>query len=96
MSDTTPAERSLHAQVAAHARWARVEDRTAATAVARQLLWQRYLDQVDPDGVLSEAERTRRATSARRADLARLALDRERARRERRVAALFSDGGEAA
>jgi hypothetical protein len=83
MSARTPKERSLLARVAACERWAR-EDGVAGTEKARakspgQLAY--WHDKVDPDRVLDEAERARRAESARKAHFTRLALASARARR---------------
>lgn len=50
-------------------RWANVQDRSAATAPAREALQRRYEDQVDPQRLLEPDERTRLANEARRADL---------------------------
>src|SRR5690625_5369279 len=70
----TPDERILRGQVAAHESWARTKDRSARTAPARQAQWKRYLNKVDPDGVLPENERHRRAEHLRKADMKRMAL----------------------
>ena len=74
--------RSLPAQVAAHTRWSREPDRTAATSPARSAFEARFLDEVDPDRTLTEAERARRAASARKAYFGRLALASAKARRK--------------
>lgn len=80
------AERVLRARCAAHARWAKEDDRKAATAGAREGFLARFLREVDPEGVLDPAERLRRAESARKAHMARLALASARARRLRGAA----------
>jgi hypothetical protein len=80
----TPAERSLRARIAVHMSWAHTTDRTARTAPARRAALQRFERQVDPDGQLKPAERTRRAEQAMRAHMARLALRSAQARRRRR------------
>ena len=99
-----PTERALLARVAAHTRWAQTSDRTASTAPARKALRDRFEREVDPDGVLPEAERHARAESARSAFYTRLALKSARARRLRRQAdaleqeadqALVAEGGAA-
>lgn len=74
------AEASLRGRLAAHTRWATVEDRRAATAAARKAFLDRFERQVDPDRVLEPAERARRAESARKAHMARLALKRHQRR----------------
>jgi hypothetical protein len=78
---TTPADRRLQASAAANTRWAFTDDRSAATASARKALSDRFEKQVDPDGTLSPDERARRAASARRAHMQRLALKSARSRR---------------
>lgn len=55
-------------------------DPRQTTAKARATFLARFLDEVDPDGTLPEAERLRRAASARKAYFARLALKSARAR----------------
>lgn len=75
--------RALRARIAAHARWAREPDRSAATAPARAASIARFEREVDPDGVLSVEERTRRAESARRAAMLRMALKSAETRKRR-------------
>ena len=77
---STPEQRRLAAVIAANERWARVPDRTAATAPARDALDAKFLRQADPDGILPPAERARRAANLRHAYYARLALASTRAR----------------
>jgi hypothetical protein len=74
----TPSEASLRGRLAAHTRWSREDDRTAATAKARAAALSRFERQVDPDGRLEPAERARRAESARKAFFAAMALKRHR------------------
>lgn len=71
---TTSSERSQIARIAANTRWAREDDRTAATQPARDGLDRRFEREVDPDGVLAPDELARRVTSARKAHFQRLAL----------------------
>lgn len=80
---TTPAQRRLQAQLAAHARWSK-SDPVAGTAAARAKFLERFIDEVDPDRTLPEKERVRRAESARRAYFTRLALKSSRTRSERK------------
>jgi hypothetical protein len=61
--------RGWNGKWAATARWAR-SDPHAGTAAARAARWQQFLDEVDPDGVLTPEERHRRAKMAQRAFLA--------------------------
>lgn len=70
--------------MAADTRWSREADRVAATKPAREGQWKRFLDEVDPDRQLPEAERQRRAESAQRAHMTRMSLAAARARRRRR------------
>jgi hypothetical protein len=81
----TPSERSARARIAAHTRWARTDSAEASEAARlRQLaIFER---QVDPDGTLDPAERTRRAEHARKAHMQRLAFQSAKARRARREA----------
>ncbi|ASR56299.1 hypothetical protein [Cellulomonas sp. PSBB021] len=90
MPAPTPAERSLVASLAAHESWAATPDRSARTAPARRALLAKFEREVDPDGVLSPAERTRRAEHKRKAYYQRLALRSAQARRSRHA------GGDAA
>jgi hypothetical protein len=82
----TQSERTLRAQIAAHESWARTTDRTARTANARKAMLDRFERQVDPDGILTPAERAKRAEHARKAHFKRLALKSARARRRRGAA----------
>lgn len=79
----TPAEKSLRGQIAAHESWARTENRSARTANARKAAFDRFEREVDPNGELTPAERTKRAEHARKAYFARLALKSAQARRRR-------------
>jgi hypothetical protein len=72
--------RALAARIAAHTRWAHEVDRKAATAPARAGLKAKFLAEVDPAGVLDDAERERRAQSLMRAHMLRLASASARAR----------------
>lgn len=78
----SPSERTLRSRIAAHERWSR-QDPVAGTAKAREAFLDRFEREVDPDGVLSPAERARRAGHARSAYFARLALASAKARRAR-------------
>jgi hypothetical protein len=80
---TATSERRQRARIAAFSRWARVENRTLATAAARAAFDLKFEHEVDPDGRLSPDERARRAESARSAHYARLAYRSARARRKR-------------
>jgi hypothetical protein len=75
------ADRSLIARLAAHESWANTADPSARTAPARRALLDRFEREVDPDSLLSPAERARRAGHARKAYFARLALRSAQTRR---------------
>ena len=77
-----PKAKSLPQQIAANSRWSR-EDPTLQGEIMRAGLERRFLDEVDPNRELSEAERIRRAECARKAFYQRLALASAKARRER-------------
>jgi hypothetical protein len=82
-SPTTPADRTLRAQAAAHVSWSRTPDPSARTAPARAAALARFEREVDPEGVLDPADRARRAAHARRAHMLELALRSAQARRRR-------------
>ena len=65
--------RSLAARVGAFALHAKHDSRVL-TAPARAAFLDRFLKEVDPDGVLPQEERVRRAEHARKAYFTRLAL----------------------
>ena len=72
----------LRGQLGAFALHARHDSRQI-TASARTAFLEGFERQVDPEGVLPESERKRRATYARKAYFARLALESARARQAR-------------
>jgi hypothetical protein len=76
-------ERSLRARIAANVRWSREDPREGTTAARRGFI-ERFRREVDPDGVLTENERERRAHKAMTAHMQRLALASSRARRARK------------
>jgi hypothetical protein len=78
----TREQRRLRARLGAYAQQA-AHDTRETTKNARLAFNQRFLDQVDPDGTLPEAERVRRALAARKAYFAGLALRSSTARRRR-------------
>jgi hypothetical protein len=79
----TPAERILRARMGAYVVHARYDPRET-TAPARAAFLKRFLDEVDPDRVLPEPERLRRAAAARKGYLTRLAFLASRRRRHRK------------
>jgi len=72
-------QRTQRARMAAHARWAKA-NRYEGTAPARKAFLNSFLEKVDPDWVLPEAERERRAESALKEHMARLAFASSRKR----------------
>jgi len=73
----TPEQRSLRARIGAFALHAQGGTSTRAGTAA---FLSRFEREVDPDGTLAPEERARRATLARKAYFARLALASSRAR----------------
>lgn len=89
-SPLTPEQRSLRARMGAYAQHAQhdVRDTTRAGLEAASA---RFLDEVDPEHVLPEAERQRRAAAARKAHMLKLAWRSAEVRR-----AAKASGGDAA
>ena len=79
----TPEQRTLRARLAAHTMHSRVADERAHTAPARAAFNARWEKEVDPDGILPPAERSRRAEHARKAYFTALALKSAKARSAR-------------
>ena len=77
----SPQERSLRARLAAQTRWAH-QDSREGTRKARETFLASFLDRVDPDRVLPDEERLRRAESLRKAHFTRMALASARSRRK--------------
>lgn len=78
----TPHERSLRARIAAHTLHS-THDPTDTTINARTAFLARFENEVDPERVLAEEERKRRAGHALRAHMLRLALASVKARRQK-------------
>jgi len=78
----TPAERSLRARLGAYAQQAKY-DTKQTTQAARDAFMGRFEREVDPDGVLPEAERARRAEAAKRVYFTRLAWKSAKARSQK-------------
>lgn len=76
---------SLRGRMGAHALHAKYDSREV-TAPARAAFFARFEREVDPENVLPEAERRRRAEHARKAYYAGLALKSAAARRARKAA----------
>lgn len=73
------ASRSLRGRIGAY-RLHATHDPRETTSAARATFLAKFLDEVDPNHELPEAERTRRAMFARKAHFARLALKSAQAR----------------
>lgn len=89
----TPGERTLRARIGAYSLHA-LRDPRETTRAARIAAAKRFYLQVDPEGVLPEAERARRAEAARRAYFAQLALKsaQTRSRRGKKTAGHRGNG----
>jgi hypothetical protein len=70
--------RSEAARIAAHTRWAHEADRSATARRGHDGLMARFEREVDPDGVLSPDERTKRVKNAQAAHMARMRAKRRR------------------
>lgn len=75
----TPEQRRLRSRLGAYEQHAK-HDTRKTTRAAREAFLARFADEVDPDGKLSEEERTRRAEAAKKAYFTRLALKSSQAR----------------
>lgn len=83
----TPEQRQARARLGAHAKWARTEDRTAATEKMRRGFTEKLERQVDPDGSMDPATRAAMVESARKEFYQRMALKSSLARAKRREVA---------
>ena len=79
MEGLTREQRSQRARIAVYTRWSK-EDPSKQAAIAREGFNRRFLDEVDPDRVLPEVERNRRAGAALQAHMARLSFLSSKAR----------------
>ena len=68
----TAAERRARAQIAANARWGKEPDRLGATKPGRDAAWQKLLHEADPEGILSDSERLKRAKNLQQEQMARI------------------------
>lgn len=83
-----PAQRKLRAQAAAHARWAKTEDRSAASAPGREAAEARFEKQVrEQFPHLPDSEIAKRAASARAAFYAGIQLKSAKSRATRAAGA---------
>jgi hypothetical protein len=78
-STLTPAQRSLRSRLGG-LRTAATHDTRENTAPAREALARKFVDQVDPDRQLPEAERARRVEAAKKLYYTQLAYKSSRAR----------------
>jgi hypothetical protein len=76
--------RSLAARVGAYSLHAKYDSREI-TKAAREAFLQKWIDQVDPDRSLPEDDRLRRAESALKAHMAKLALRSAKVRSARKA-----------
>ena len=76
----TPEQRKMRATIAALARW-KNEDPAEAAFRGQQGLVAKFEREVDPDNVLSPAERRRRAIAARREHMTRMAFKSSKSRK---------------
>ncbi|WP_202948527.1 hypothetical protein [Nitrolancea hollandica] len=80
-----PVEMAQRGRIGAYVTHSRHDPRET-TAKARETFLARFEREVDPEGVLPEAERLRRAEAARKAYFSRLAYQSAKARRARAAA----------
>ena len=78
----TPAERTLRARIGAYSLHAQGGTNTGP---ARAKFLQKFLLEVDPNGMLPEGERQKRAEAAKRGYFARLALKSAQKRRTKKA-----------
>lgn len=81
MAHPDPTRRKQIASLAAHTSWARTPHREERMAPANRAREARWEQQVDPDGVMTPADRAKAAASARKAFYQRLAMKGVAARR---------------
>ncbi len=81
MPASNPEDRSQIARIGGYSLHAK-RDSKEVTAPARAAFLSSFEKQVDPEGLLSEKERQRRAKAARKAYFAKLALRSAQARRK--------------
>lgn len=82
----SPGQRTERAKIAANTRWAKEIDRLAATKPGRDAAWQKLLHDADPEGLLSDPERLKRAKNLQQAQMARIRLAASKARYRRQPA----------
>lgn len=77
----TPEQRALRARIASHASWKRTPDRARRTRPGSQALLARIAAEVDPDGVMSPADREKAVKNAVSEHFSRLAMKAAAARK---------------
>lgn len=77
-------ERSLRGRIGAYALHSKYDSREI-TRAARAAYLAKWINEVDPERILPEVERDRRAESALKAHMTRLALKSAQARRARKA-----------
>lgn len=82
----SPNEAKLRGRIGGY-RLAATHNSRETTSAARAAFARKFETSVDPDGILPEAERARRAEAARRAHMAELAYRSARARSRRTLKA---------
>jgi hypothetical protein len=87
----TPAQRTLRARVAAYARAAKYGPEVTRPAFTGRMA--KLAAQVDPEGVLPDWERQRRATALLRSQMAALSLKASRARSKKKPAPVIVSPG---
>jgi hypothetical protein len=88
-------DRVAIAKIAANTHWSKVPDRAARTAGARGAFLQKFEREVDPDGVMSPADRAKAAENARKAHFQRLARRSAQARKRAAAATAEAEVAEA-
>jgi hypothetical protein len=91
--DQRARDRSLRASIAALTRWGHA-DGVSGTAAARRASLARFLREADPEGVLTERERTLRADRLLRAHCKAMGLKSGQVRRKKKLSVMpSSDDG---
>lgn len=81
----TPEQRALRARIASHASWKQTTNRKARTKPGFQGLRARIAAEVDPQGLMSEADRAKAVENAVSEHFSRLALKAAAAKRNRKT-----------
>ena len=84
MPRPSPEDCSKWGRIGAYTQWSRTQDRTAHTQPARDALFRKFEDEVDPERKLPPEQRELQAAAARKAHFHRLALKSAKVRKARR------------